>query len=317
MKRTRLHALNPETARKKIAATKSNKPFMAALLDRDHRGHEDAVDQWTRLHKIAFPEPVVPNAISPTGPASHSSETNELELSRFVGRGSKQDRVLTQRRSERPTKSRLQATLNGDDRNTSVTTSGDEDVQERPVVNMSADRIRILQDNAPALFEIEDNSDADPSYGVWRSSHTTGADAVRIHDPVIEKEAVRQGVDPDWVKAIMYVENAHGFYGAPVQVLGGADTLFPMNISPELWSALSDPPGDLTDPSTNIRNAVTLIRRITERVDEPTLAMVASIWIFAGAELVSDYGARVQDVHDRQIWAEPVPPLPRLDIDAP
>lgn len=58
MKRTRLHALDPEQARKRIKAAKPNKPFMTALLDRDHRGHEDAVDQWTRLHKAAFREPV-------------------------------------------------------------------------------------------------------------------------------------------------------------------------------------------------------------------------------------------------------------------
>ena len=79
-----------------------------------------------------------------------------------------------------------------------------------------------------------------------------------------------------------------------------------MNIRPDPWAAIDNPPADLSDTETNIRNAVTLIRRITERVDEPTLAKVASIWIFAGAETVRDYGARVQDVHDRQIWAEPV-----------
>ena len=55
MKQTKLHALNPESVRKRINAAKSNKPFMAALLDRDHRGHREAVDHWTRLHKAAFP----------------------------------------------------------------------------------------------------------------------------------------------------------------------------------------------------------------------------------------------------------------------
>ena len=129
---------------------------------------------------------------------------------------------------------------------------------------------------------------------------------MRRHAATIEREAARQGVDPDWVRAIMYVENAHGYYGVPFQALGLADTLFPMNINPELWSALSDPPADLNDPEMNIRNAVTLIRRITERVDEPTLAKVASIWIFAGAEQVSDYGTRVQDVYANRRWEEPV-----------
>jgi hypothetical protein len=55
MKRAIPHRLEPESARKKIAFAKSNEPFMAALLDRDHRGHRDAVDQWSWLHQAAFP----------------------------------------------------------------------------------------------------------------------------------------------------------------------------------------------------------------------------------------------------------------------
>lgn len=55
MNRPTPRRLEPGTARKKIAAAKSNEPFMAALLDRDHRGHQDAVDQWSRLHQAAFP----------------------------------------------------------------------------------------------------------------------------------------------------------------------------------------------------------------------------------------------------------------------
>lgn len=54
MRRTGLHTLDPAPARKKIAAAKSNKPFMAALLDRGHRGHKDAVDQWTRLRQVVL-----------------------------------------------------------------------------------------------------------------------------------------------------------------------------------------------------------------------------------------------------------------------
>lgn len=56
MKRTRLHALTPKSAGTKIEAAKSNEPFMAALLDRGHRGHRAAVHEWSRLHEAAFPE---------------------------------------------------------------------------------------------------------------------------------------------------------------------------------------------------------------------------------------------------------------------
>lgn len=55
MKRTSLRSLDLAPARKKIAAAKSNKTFIAALLDRDHRGHKEAVGQWTRLHDAAYP----------------------------------------------------------------------------------------------------------------------------------------------------------------------------------------------------------------------------------------------------------------------
>ncbi len=77
MKRTSLHSVEPSSARKKIAAAKSNKPFMAALLDRDHRGHRDAVDQWTRLHEAGFP----PAETSPSGQsASVRQATSRQEL---------------------------------------------------------------------------------------------------------------------------------------------------------------------------------------------------------------------------------------------
>lgn len=54
MKRPTSRRLEQEMAQKNIVSAKSNKPFMAALLDRDHRGHREAVDQWSRLHEAAF-----------------------------------------------------------------------------------------------------------------------------------------------------------------------------------------------------------------------------------------------------------------------
>ncbi|NNG04021.1 MAG: hypothetical protein HKM95_07960 [Inquilinus sp.] len=55
-RRTNGHGLDMDSARQKIDAAKSNKRFMAVLQDRDHRGHKDAVDQWSRLHGAAFPQ---------------------------------------------------------------------------------------------------------------------------------------------------------------------------------------------------------------------------------------------------------------------
>lgn len=60
MKRTGLHHLDQTSALKRIAAAKSNRPFVAALLDRGHRGHGRAVEQWTRLHQVAYRQPELP-----------------------------------------------------------------------------------------------------------------------------------------------------------------------------------------------------------------------------------------------------------------
>lgn len=54
MKRVGLDSRGQALARKKIAALKSDKRFAAALSDRDDRSHEEAVEQWTRLHDVAF-----------------------------------------------------------------------------------------------------------------------------------------------------------------------------------------------------------------------------------------------------------------------
>lgn len=301
MKRPSPRLLEPATAPKKIASAKSNKPFMAALLDRDHRGHKDAVEQWTRLHQAAFPEPEssAPDRSTRLGGKDRatargltfrgSGRTENLGSGRVVGR------------KARPFKTRLQGADSAVQGRSSVAGSTD-----RPVINMEADRIQALLDDAPARFEIEDSPDADPDYGSWRANHTAGANAVSRHASTIEQEASRQGVESDWVKAIMYVENAHGYYGVPLEPLGLADSIFPMNISPDPWSALNDPPADLTDPEANIRIAVTLIGRISERIDDPTLEKVASVWNFTGRETVSDFGARVRDVYENRRWEDPV-----------
>lgn len=81
MKRTSLHVLNQESARKRINAAKSNKPFMAALLDRSHRGHNEALAHWTRLHEVAFEGPKDRPMRTPRGGANPSdlgSTENEL-----------------------------------------------------------------------------------------------------------------------------------------------------------------------------------------------------------------------------------------------
>lgn len=301
MKRTSMHSLEPSSAPKKIAAAKSNKLFMATLLDRDHRGHRDAVDQWTRLHEAAFPKS------GPLGPAhSHERPAEEPAGGRELVRKHSKWPEGAGHRSQTggttgPFKSRMQGTV-GTDREA----PSEARPAEPPIVNLAADRIQAILDDTPALFEIAVNPDADKHYADSYADHDAGAIAVLTHRTTLEREAARQGVDPDLVKAIMYVENAQGQLYAVAETIGLASTILPMNINKNLWSGLGAEPDEFSDPAINIRMGVTLIRRIRDRIDGPTPATIASIWNFAGHEVVSDFGARVQDVRERRLWLEPL-----------
>ena len=293
MKASSLHSLNPASARKKITQAKSNKRFVAALLDRDHREHKEVVEHWTRLHEAAFSKLEFPAAARHGGNAERRTSRSELPVGGALG-GNRVRADAAPRRIKAP----LQDAGGTGQPEPPITGTGN-----RPTVNMEAGRIQAIIEDAPARFEIRDNPDANPDYGRRRAIHALGVIAVRFNAAVIEREAEAQGVDPDLVKAILYVERAQGYHDIPAELLGRSQSLHPMNIRPDPWAALTNPPADLADSETNIRTAVTLLRRIAERIDDPTPAKVASIWNFTGRELVNDFGARVQAVYDERTWA--------------
>ncbi len=302
MKRPTPHRLEPAAARKKIASAKANKPFMAALLDRDHRGHNDAVDQWSRLHEAAFPEPdsSVSGRLGQLG-NEDSERIRGIGIGGSGRTGDSRPRAAVTSKA-RPFKSRHQSASGAAQGRRSAVGSN-----TPPVSNMEADRIQAILDDAPALFEIADNPNADDG-PKDNESVEGGLLAVLRHTETIEREAALQGVDPELVKAIVYMENAHNSTRQRVaDLLHWSTSVLPMNIQPKTWAGLSDGPIDFHDPEMNVRAGVTFIRRIVERLDDPTPARVASIWNFTGRELVSDFGARTQAVYDNPEWRTPVP----------
>ncbi len=137
------------------------------------------------------------------------------------------------------------------------------------------------------------------------ASHNLGAKAVRKYNHLIEREATKQGVKPDLVRAIMYVENAQGsLYGIPAEILGVADSILPMNVKKSVWSKLDGKDNDLHNPEDNIRIGVMLIKRIQDRIKDHTPEKIASIYNFMGAEKITDFGARVGQVSKGQLWAK-------------
>nr|AKN40958.1 hypothetical protein [Enterovibrio norvegicus] len=170
-----------------------------------------------------------------------------------------------------------------------------------PVVNNSGDRRESILNNTPAIFEIVENPKADSSAPIYRLDRFDEVDGNEI---IYEEAAREMGLDPDFVKAIAYIESTQGYYDR----IHPKNTSFrPMNVQSKTWGKLAEElgykPSDIeTNITANVRTGALLLKRIWVRVPSPTVSKVASIYIFLGRETVNDYGARVELIYREKTW---------------
>lgn len=171
------------------------------------------------------------------------------------------------------------------------------------VTGQSARRASILNDS-PSLFLVASRTDVNPEYGAWREWSYLGRAVVEKYDDLIVREATLQGVDADLVRSIIYMEVSHGgIYGYPAELAGKADSIYPMNIRESLWADLIPDGGELTHPGDNIAAGVRLIKEIQDRVTDPSVTNIASLYYDLGANVVQDYGARVDRIYQQRLWS--------------
>jgi soluble lytic murein transglycosylase-like protein len=197
-----------------------------------------------------------------------------------------------------------------------------------PVIDANDEdaRRQSILENSPALFSIEENSAASGTAPIYRAPFV-GQLLVRKYDHEIEEAAARAGVDPDLLRAIMFVEESQGNYGGLgwlADALGRSSSILPMNVKPKLWSGLlNDGVGYsrryveaghdkgrvvdqgrnvLNDPRFNIRVGAILLKRIQERLADPGIRNVATLYNGLGKSTVSDYGAQVEKVYRDRSW---------------
>ncbi len=188
--------------------------------------------------------------------------------------------------------------------NSSVAKAGTaQTVSEIPVIQDSGNRLKSILENTPARFEISSNIDADGSKPLIEVSSFNPVDSGVVYNKV----GAKYDLDPDWLKAIAYMENTHGYYDA-IPLINLVGTSYrPMNVQYKTWKPLADQLG-FTEwqvqyrVECNVELAALIIKRITHRVPNPTLEKVASIYNFIGRETVSDYGARVGQIYRDRLW---------------
>jgi hypothetical protein len=160
-----------------------------------------------------------------------------------------------------------------------------------PRLKMASDRKKSIIDDSPAIFEIVDNPNAvnaAPFYEIEEASEIGKWCGIIIH------LSQKHGVDSRLVEAIMYMETTHGWYDMfyPMR-----KTILPMNLHYKYWRELGVTKENLGCPFYNIEFGVILLARIQARIEQPTIAKIATIYNFLGAEKVNDYGARVAKLY--------------------
>jgi hypothetical protein len=126
---------------------------------------------------------------------------------------------------------------------------------------------------------------------------------------IIEKQAKAQNVDPDLVKAIVYMESTHGYYDKLVEPFDANTSILPMNIRSDYWKDLGYSREELKKVESNIEAGVLLIKRISLRARPKTIEVIASLYNHLGATKVNEYGSRVTKIHKEKLWI-PKPETP-------
>jgi soluble lytic murein transglycosylase-like protein len=175
-----------------------------------------------------------------------------------------------------------------------------------PELSMAADRKRSIVNDLPARFRLADSRDASGD-APWYENAGAGRSAVERNNDFIEQSASKYGVDPDLVRAVMFMETSHGWYDAVPALFDKNKTVLPMNVHSEYWTDLGYSREQLKDPALNVEAGTLLLKRISDRVVSPTIERVATVYQFVGAEKVTDYGARVGATYQTKPWLRPSP----------
>lgn len=117
----------------------------------------------------------------------------------------------------------------------------------------------------------------------------------------IGEAARKHGVDPDLIRAIIWLESTHGWYD---RVLDEDErkTLLPMNVHVQYWSGLGFTPQDLKKTSNNVMAGTRILKELWQRVENPTVEKVATIYHNLGDEKVSSYGKTAAHYYQTKPW---------------
>lgn len=138
-----------------------------------------------------------------------------------------------------------------------------------------------------------------PELGVWN---------VKNNEILTDAFSKKHGVDPDMVKAIMYMEGANGHKFSldhVADMVGISTSIYPMNMQNYWGRGFMGENYNPYNKAQNIEAGVKLIKRISESIENPTPEKIGSLWNGMMLDEVNDVGARVGKYYKEKPWLEP------------
>jgi soluble lytic murein transglycosylase-like protein len=126
---------------------------------------------------------------------------------------------------------------------------------------------------------------------------------VTKYSALIDRVAKETGVEARLIRAIMYMETTHGYYDAPLSLIGQNKSILPMNINVEYWGSAFGDRKALADPYNNIKAGAQILKRIISNLPVgSSVRQIATLYNNINAHYVSNYGARVEEIYSTQPW---------------
>jgi len=171
-------------------------------------------------------------------------------------------------------------------------------VEEEKPSKAPARKKAILEDSE-ADFDIKENPKADgeePFYEVDQFEE------VSKYNDVIDQKAKEVGVEPDELRAIIYMESTHGYYDKPLEWVDKNKSIRPMNVYASYWKDLGYSREDLKDPAKNIEAGAQILKRLKEKMPNASIREISTLYNNLNAEQVNDYGAQVERIYKDKPW---------------
>jgi soluble lytic murein transglycosylase-like protein len=130
---------------------------------------------------------------------------------------------------------------------------------------------------------------------------------VTISEHWISEAAAKTGVDPDLLRAIIWMESTHGWYDELIIDPEARKTPLPMNLYISYWHGL----GGYSDQDVryrrdrNIEAGSYLLKELWQRTDKPSIEKVATLYHNVGDTAVSNYGKTVDYYYKNKPWKQP------------